>query len=239
MVDAGPDQTIIFGQSLSLQGMVTNSAQPNTPLTVSWRTLNGPVAARFGVPSNPATPVYLDLPGVYRLELVANNSIFEARDTVTITVSPTNFLPTITLNDPGSGRYRAGRSVGLYGEAHDLDGWIVRIELYDGDTKVAETPLTDTYDQYQFDWIIPSPGWHQVHTVAVDDQGGRTSSPVYTIDAREPQLTLTQPAPAALVGTTKTVVARMSDDTGAPWPYEWAYFTVTGANPTSGYKSWR
>ncbi len=83
--DAGPDQTVLFGQPASLPGFVNFSNQP--PL-ISWRQYSGPGKVTFGNATQTNTTATFHAPGVYTLELSADDGVHAAAyDVAVITVS--------------------------------------------------------------------------------------------------------------------------------------------------------
>ncbi len=88
--DAGPDQTITFPGQATLTGSATDDDLPDPPNTVSytWSTVSGPGNVTFGDPNIAATTASFTAPGVYVLQLTADDSELSATDTITVTVNP-------------------------------------------------------------------------------------------------------------------------------------------------------
>ncbi|MFZ0827998.1 MAG: hypothetical protein WAO02_11300 [Verrucomicrobiia bacterium] len=85
VANAGPDQTVIFGQQASLPGFVSFS---NTPPLIQWKLYSGPGTVTFGNAVQTNTPATFSAPGVYTLELSADDGIHAvAYDAVLVTVS--------------------------------------------------------------------------------------------------------------------------------------------------------
>jgi hypothetical protein len=83
--NAGPDQTVMFGQQALLPGCVSFS---NTAPVISWRQYSGPGTVTFGNPTQTNTTAAFSAPGVYTLELSADDGIHAvAYDAAVITVS--------------------------------------------------------------------------------------------------------------------------------------------------------
>jgi len=83
--DAGPDQTIQFGQPATLPGLVSFS---NAPPAVQWKQYAGPGTVTFGNAAQTNTTATFSTPGVYTLELGADDGIHAvAYDATVITVS--------------------------------------------------------------------------------------------------------------------------------------------------------
>ena len=83
--NAGPDQAAPAGQQVQLQGVVTFS---NTPPVIQWNLYSGPGAVTFGNAALTNTTVNFSAPGIYTLELGANDGVHAvAYDAVVITVT--------------------------------------------------------------------------------------------------------------------------------------------------------
>ncbi len=87
-----------------------------------------------------------------------------------------NIPPTVTLTSPATGAvFVATSTITLAATAADLDGAVLRVEFYNGTTKLGET----TAAPYVFPWINVPAGSHQLRAVAIDDSAlSRTSAPV-------------------------------------------------------------
>jgi hypothetical protein len=83
--NAGPDQTVMFGQLASLPGFVSFS---NQPPVIQWKLYSGPGMVTFGNTAQTNTTATFSAPGVYTLELSADDGVHAvAYDAVVITVS--------------------------------------------------------------------------------------------------------------------------------------------------------
>jgi hypothetical protein len=92
IVDAGPNQTINFPASASLDGTVDDGGDGPGPLTTLWTVDSGPGTVAFGSASSVDTTASFSAAGTYVLRLTANDGVATAFDTVTITV---NAPPTV------------------------------------------------------------------------------------------------------------------------------------------------
>jgi len=82
---AGPDQTVPPGQPASLPGFVSFS---NTPPVIQWKLYSGSGTVTFGNTAQTNTTATFSAPGVYTLELSADDGIHAvAYDATVITVS--------------------------------------------------------------------------------------------------------------------------------------------------------
>ena len=87
VVDAGPDQTIPAFQTAQLQGVAIFS---NTPPTIQWKQYSGPGTVTFGDATRTNTTATFSAPGVYTLELSADDGVHAvAYAAVVITVTNT------------------------------------------------------------------------------------------------------------------------------------------------------
>ena len=83
--NAGPDQTVVFGQPAQLAGFVNFS---NTPPVILWKQYSGPGTATFGNAAQTNTTATFSAPGIYTLELSAADGVHAvAYDAVVITVT--------------------------------------------------------------------------------------------------------------------------------------------------------
>jgi hypothetical protein len=83
--NAGPGQTVGFGKSAQLAGVVVCS---NPPPVIQWRAFSGPGTVNFANPAQTNTTAGFSAPGVYTLELSADDGVHAvAYDAVVITVA--------------------------------------------------------------------------------------------------------------------------------------------------------
>lgn len=84
VANAGPDQTVVFGQPAQLACVV---GFPNTPPVIQWKAYSGPGTVTFGNAAQTNTTANFSTPGVYTLELSADDSVHAvAYDAVVLTV---------------------------------------------------------------------------------------------------------------------------------------------------------
>jgi hypothetical protein len=96
-VSAGPDQSIVSGQSALLAGSASDDGAPGS-LVVQWTKQSGPGVVTFADPAAATSLASFSAPGVYVLRLTANDGSLSAYDDVTVTVTaaaPTNLPPTV------------------------------------------------------------------------------------------------------------------------------------------------
>lgn len=104
-VDAGPDQTLMWRQTVSLSASYVSEAGP---AVVSWSVLSHPPGGTaVPMPTNSLTPTFFgDKPGTYVAELKVTGPAGEATDTVTFTVqTPPPFIIDGNIVDIDASRY--------------------------------------------------------------------------------------------------------------------------------------
>jgi hypothetical protein len=151
VVDAGPSQTINWPtNSLTLSGFVSDDGHPFPPstLTLLWSKQSGPGTVGFANPNQANTVASFSTPGVYVLQLVANDSSLSTLDSVAITVSDDANLAlsisgpgSVTLDPPG-GSYEFGQVVTLTASPYSgasFAGW-------SGDLSGSASPATLVMD---------------------------------------------------------------------------------------------
>lgn len=88
VVDAGPNQTVLLGTTVTMAGVVTDDGLPVPPGSVIsiWSKLSGPGSVAFDEITSPTTDVTFSAAGVYVLQLSAFDGEKTTTDTVTITI---------------------------------------------------------------------------------------------------------------------------------------------------------
>src|ERR671925_1373223 len=86
-VNAGPDQTIAFPASASLDGTVSDDGQPNPTPTTVWSKVSGPGTVTFADAAAVDTQASFSAAGTYVLRLSADDGALTASDDVTIVVN--------------------------------------------------------------------------------------------------------------------------------------------------------
>ena len=106
VVNAGPDLTGNSGQTLVLNGTVTDEGLPAGVLYAQWNVLSGPAPASFSAPGQPHTMATFVAPGIYVLRLSATDGELTATDETTVTiVAGTNQAPVVAFGGPRSMAY--------------------------------------------------------------------------------------------------------------------------------------
>lgn len=90
-----------------------------------------------------------------------------------------NRAPSVALIEPsGSTSVITGGSLLLEANASDVDGTIIRVEFFDGASKVGEV----TSAPYRFNWVASGLGTHVITARAIDDLGGAGVSESVSIE---------------------------------------------------------
>ncbi|HTY86854.1 MAG TPA: hypothetical protein VMB80_05260, partial [Candidatus Acidoferrum sp.] len=85
VANAGPDRTVPFGQAAALMGFVSFS---NSAPVIQWRLYSGPGTVTFGNATQTNTTATFSAPGIYTLELSADDGIHAvAYDAAVMTVA--------------------------------------------------------------------------------------------------------------------------------------------------------
>lgn len=106
-----------------------------------------------------------------------NSGGLATSDTLVVVVSEVNLPPAVALVGPTNATLSAPASVSLTATAGDIDGVVVGVEFFDGDTslgKKVSVPYTLTATNV-------TPGIHTYTAVATDNQGVRTTSDPFAI----------------------------------------------------------
>ncbi len=113
-VDAGPDQSILFNTVANLTATVIDDGLPDPPAltTVIWIQISGPGQVRFGNPVGLDTTARFPALGLYRLQVIVNDTEFTVSDDVEVDVR---------LNQPPIVDAGPGQTI-LINETAILDG---------------------------------------------------------------------------------------------------------------------
>lgn len=97
--------------------------------------------------------------------------------------STTNKVPTISLTSPANySSYTTGTPVTISATAADSDGSIVKVEFYNGSSKIGE----DLYAPYSFAFTTSVAGTYTLSARAVDNKGSVANSAASTITMKAP-----------------------------------------------------
>lgn len=95
-VSAGVNQTITLGETLYLNGIVSDDGLPTgSQVTSSWSIVSAPGNVIFDDSSSPVTTATLDAVGTYELQLYASDGLLNRSDNMTVVVEglPVNYAP--------------------------------------------------------------------------------------------------------------------------------------------------
>lgn len=104
-VNAGSDQLVFFGESVSIAGAVNDDGLPNPPGVVAtlWEKVSGAGTVKFSSPSNQITKVEFSDTGIYVLRFVGNDSEISDTDEVSITITQRDTVaPVVTITSPNN-----------------------------------------------------------------------------------------------------------------------------------------
>jgi RHS repeat-associated protein len=90
---AGPDLSIAYGGTATLNGIASDDGLPGGGLTLHWSTLSGPGTATFANATQSTTSVTFSTSGVYVLRFTANDGALQSSDDVSVTIGPQNLPP--------------------------------------------------------------------------------------------------------------------------------------------------
>ncbi|WP_028982260.1 Ig-like domain-containing protein [Sporocytophaga myxococcoides] len=115
----------------------------------------------------------------------------------TINFTPTiNKAPSVSLLLPVNGSIYLAPSIELTADAIDTDGKVMKVEFYNGKTKIGE----DTIAPFSFTWKTAIAGVSKLTAKATDNKGTYTISPEITITIKNPIATIYQHCSFQLTG---------------------------------------
>ncbi len=239
VANAGPDQTVGLGQTVTLNGSGSSDADGN-PLTFAWALLSAPLGSA-AVLSNPTAvfPTFVaDRPGTYRIQLIVNDGVLNSAPDV-VEVRTQNAAP--VANAGPDRTVRPATLVTLDGSgSSDVDGnpltftWSLTtrppgsVATLSNPTAVMPTFLADLPGEYVAQLIV--------------NDGFESSAPDTVV------ITTANSAPVANAGPDQTVAvgqtvslngAGSSDADGDPLTFAWSFTSrpagslTTLDNPTA------
>ncbi len=241
-VTAGPDATGEVGVPIDLAGAVTDDNRVSATPALAWRLLSGPGAASFANAAAAQTTVTVDAPGVYVLQLSADDGEFVSADevAVTVTASSTSVAdrapPIVALIAPREAL--PGAEVELRVETSDNVGVAgVRFEVQDQDgSDVTAAPYTRRFTVP----LVASPGTTIALKATARDAAGNEAHDNATItisatpDTELPAVQISGPASTA-PGAALRVTATASDNVGVAEVRFLVDGVAIGASPAEPY----
>jgi hypothetical protein len=107
-----------------------------------------------------------------------------------------NLYPVIAITAPSNGDiFTVGQDIVIHTNASDADGFISKVEFYDGNLKIGEA----TSSPWSFTWQDAPVGIHSLKAKAIDNQNAKSTSAVVTLmitpEAEVPGTSLLYPNP--------------------------------------------
>ncbi len=147
--------------------------------------------------------------GLRSLTAVATDNKGASTTSSAVTVD-VNVPPTVSLSATPTAT-TLGQSVTLNSTAADSDGTIVKVEFFDGGTKLGE----DTSAPYSLVTTSLPAGMRSVTAVATDNKGAATISSAVTVDVNVPPTVSLSATPTAItLGQSVTLSATAADSDG-------------------------
>src|SRR5262249_19878809 len=131
VVNAGPAQTIPYGQTLNIVPQISDDGLPNGGVTATWSVLSGPGQATLGGSVTNLAANFGKV-GTYVLQLSANDGQYTSTSTVTVTVtSGSDALPVVQITAPAeSGSVGLSIPITVTANASDADGSVDSIAFF-------------------------------------------------------------------------------------------------------------
>jgi RHS repeat-associated protein len=219
-VQAGVDVQAFVNLPLTLAGHVADDGLPApATLTSIWSKVSGPGNVAFVNSALPVTAATFDAPGTYVLRLTASDSELSAsNDLVVDVVAPVNIPPEVSLTAPANNAsFTAGLPFTFTATATDADGTVVKVEFFEGATKLGERTAPDTAggSAYSFTVAAGFTVGSRVFTARVTDSGGAEgvstgATAAFTASGLAPTVALTSPVNGAGFSTGVPVTLRAS-----------------------------
>ncbi len=158
--------------------------------------------------------------GSYSITAVAidtfNAATTSAAAAITVTLPP-NDPPVVTLDSPASGaNFVFPATINLAATASDVDNNLVKVEFYQGTTKLGE----DTTAPFEYAWTNAAIGSYVLTAKAIDNQSATTTSISAAINVNlssnvPPAVTVSAPADNATgIGTSTNLTVNIADPEG-------------------------
>jgi hypothetical protein len=239
-VEAGPDQTVISGSTVTLAG--TASDPENDPLSYAWTRIQGPAVTLSNAAILTASFVApeVDESTAIVLQLAVTDGTTTQTDTVTITVAPEPDKTAPTVDAGEAQTVTSGDTVALAGTASDPETAALTYTW----TRVSGPEITlDNADTLTPSFVAPAVSESTTITLqlAVSD-GTNTATDTVTITVapaiNTPPTVDAGPAQTVTSGDTVVLTGTVSDAEQDSLTYAWTRtagpsFTLTGANTST------
>lgn len=153
-----------------------------------------------------------------------------------VDVQTVNGAPSVSLTSPANNAvFTAGATVALSASASDNDGTVIKVEFFQGATKLGE----DTSVPYTYNWPSVSAGSYVLTARATDNGGATAISSAVNVTVNPPNqpptVTLTSPANNAIFTAVATIplTANAADNDGVVNKVEFFRGTVKLGEDTS------
>ncbi|WP_158385195.1 PKD domain-containing protein [Candidatus Nitrososphaera evergladensis] len=146
VANAGPDQIVIVGSTVTLDGTGSSDADPGTTLTYMWAQNTGPVTLVINASTNPAKPTFVaSTAGTYTIELRVKDQLGATSTPDTVVITVVN-APIATMNQwnpySSSGPDGTPTTVFTFSADASAPAGIVRLEWdFDGNGSVDATTI--------------------------------------------------------------------------------------------------
>ena len=207
------------GSTVNLPGPVTIAADANdadgsvakVEFYVGATKLGEDASAPFTWPWSPIT-------GNYSLSCIAQDDRGARTTSATVAVTianPNNQGPTVVIASPSNGQtLPANTPMSLSASASDPDGFIAKVEFFQGVNKISE----DTSSPFTATWPGATAGSYSLTAVATDNDGGITTSVPVSINLVNnipPTVAITSPTHGqAVTGGSVNISATAGDSDG-------------------------
>ncbi len=246
-VSAGSPQTITLPiNSVTLNGLVTDSAVPLNQINMAWVLLSGPAPVGFSNPYTATTQVTFSASGVYLLRLSADDGHYTASSTTTVVVNPasqggssgggstggaggtggtsTTDQPP-TLSGTGPGTVTLPNTATFVGVGASSTGVLTfQWSLVSGPSGAVITTPTQASTQVSF----TQAGSYVLQLVASDGQLSTTATVPVTVQTQPgavPTVQITQPLDGAGINSPTAILGTVSSGN---WTLSYAPLTATG-----------
>jgi len=232
VANAGADLKVVLPTtSTTLNGSASSESAGKT-LTYRWKQMYGPTVATIA-DSTVSSPALSGLAeGMYRFALTVKNTDSRvSTDEVQVMVTSTaNVAPTVSLISPANNStFTEGKPVTLSATASDFDGFITKVEFYQGTTllsTVTTAPYSANWNPVTGNYVISAKATDNSGTVSTSQVSNVTISPLMSCTttsavASQGTFTVGYKCTYETVGTNVIVTFELLDNKAGPIAYLW------------------